>query len=157
MIIDGLFIEKLARWAFNTDYRQFRTDLGFDDDMFVDEYVVEKFHLMQGNLGRFLGSLSKKHRNSLVNALDNFDPIECKPKQKASTKGKYDEHIKVDVNREIEGTLPSMNWKQTLKESEEIIRMNCGRILKVEFTLSNNIYRTIDETSTITITHKETK
>ena len=52
---------------------------------------------------------------------------------------------------------PSMDYKQTLEEVTEIINMNNGRILKVEITLSNNIYRTNTETETITISHKENK
>ena len=66
-------------------------------------------------------------------------------------------NIKVDSQQFIEKTgnaFPSMNAKQTLKEVEHILRMNSGRVLKVEVTLSKNIYRTVTDTETITITKR---
>lgn len=49
---------------------------------------------------------------------------------------------------------PSLNIKQTLEAITDIAKMNSGRVLKVEVTLSNNIYRTETETETITIIPK---
>ena len=63
--------------------------------------------------------------------------------------------IKVDRESSNEFKYPSLNAKQTLETIAEIIKMNSGRILKVEITLSNNIYRTNTETEIIAIINNQ--
>ena len=67
--ISAIGIDKLTQWCYDTDYKQFVKDMGFED--FTEDYNHEKFRYMQTRLAMWLGSLSEEYLKNLVTAINN--------------------------------------------------------------------------------------
>ena len=66
-------LNNLIRWSVDVDGERFAKEIYKDNDgrVFIDEYVVGKFHDMQRNLISWIASLDKQRRQNLCDAVNN--------------------------------------------------------------------------------------
>ena len=68
-MLNAKMLHNIAQWSYDADYHMFRSDLNMKG--FTDDYVHGKFHEMQANFSRFLGSLSNTYLENLAEAINN--------------------------------------------------------------------------------------
>jgi len=65
-------LNNLIRWSVDVDGERFAKEIyGRNERVFIDDYVIGKFHDMQRNLIRWIAGLDPQNRQFLCDAINN--------------------------------------------------------------------------------------